>query len=124
LAEVVGARDLYVGVNALDYSGYPDCRPEFLRAYEALARVATVAGAEHGVEFRVRAPLLARTKVDTVRRGRELGVDFGLIHTCYDPRVERDRVLACGRCDACKLRLKGFAESGERDPIPYAGGSS
>ncbi|MBL8863047.1 MAG: 7-cyano-7-deazaguanine synthase QueC [Planctomycetes bacterium] len=124
LAEVVGARDLYVGVNALDYSGYPDCRPEFLRAFEALARVATVAGAEHGAEFRVRAPLLTLTKADIVRRGRALGVDFALTHTCYDPRVDAGRVLACGRCDACRLRLKGFAEAGERDPIPYAPGFS
>lgn len=120
LAEVVGARDLYVGVNALDYSGYPDCRPEFLRAFEALARVATVAGAEHGTRFEVHAPLLEMTKADIVRRGHELGVDFALTHTCYDP-IERDsRVLACGLCDACTLRLKGFAEAGMRDPIPYA----
>jgi 7-cyano-7-deazaguanine synthase len=118
-AEVVGARDLYVGVNALDYSGYPDCRPEFLRAFEALAAVATVAGAEHGARFRVHAPLLELTKAGIVRRGRALGVDFALTHTCYDP-IERDgRVLACGRCDACTLRLKGFADAGERDPIAY-----
>ncbi len=120
LAEVLGARDIYVGVNALDYSGYPDCRPEFLRAFEDLARVATVAGAEHGARFHVHAPLLELTKADIVRRGRELGVDFALTHTCYDPITRATQVLACGRCDACTLRLKGFAEAGVRDPIPYA----
>lgn len=120
LAEVVGARDLYVGVNALDYSGYPDCRPEFLRAFEALARVATVAGAEQGARFRVHAPLLELTKAGIVKRGLELGVDFALTHTCYDPIERAGRVLSCGRCDACILRLKGFAESNARDPIAYA----
>ena len=120
LAEVVGARDLFLGVNAVDYSGYPDCRPEFLRAFEALARVATAAGAERGERFRVRAPLAELGKAAIVRRARELGVDLGLTHTCYDP-VVRGGVLACGRCDACRLRLKGFAEAGERDPIGYAG---
>lgn len=120
LAEVIGARDLYVGVNALDYSGYPDCRPEFLRAFEDLARVATVAGAEGGARFRVHAPLLALTKAGIVRRGLELGVDFARTHTCYDPVVRGSEVLACGRCDACLLRLKGFAEAGSRDPIAYA----
>lgn len=120
LAEVVGAKSIFIGVNALDYSGYPDCRPEFLRAFEALARVATVAGAERGEELRVHAPLLAMSKADIVRRGRELGVDFALTHTCYDPIVSGNDVLACSRCDACTLRLKGFAEAGERDPIAYA----
>jgi len=125
LAEATGANDLFLGVNALDYSGYPDCRPEFLRAFEALASVATVAGAEHGQRFHVHAPLLELSKADIVRRGSELGVDFALTHTCYDP-VVRDGgtsgeiVLSCGRCDACQLRLKGFAEAGARDPVPYA----
>ncbi len=118
-AEVLGARDLYVGVNALDYSGYPDCRPAFLRAFEDLARVATVAGAEHDARFHVRAPLLEMTKADIVRRGRELGVDFALTHTCYDPILRESTTLSCGRCDACTLRLKGFAEAGQRDPIRY-----
>ncbi|MCY2959669.1 MAG: 7-cyano-7-deazaguanine synthase QueC [Planctomycetota bacterium] len=120
LAEVLGARDLYVGVNALDYSGYPDCRPEFLRAFEDLARVATAAGTEAGARFRVHAPLLSLTKAGIVQRGLELGVDFGLTHTCYDPVVRGERVLACGRCDACILRRKGFAEAGRGDPVPYA----
>jgi 7-cyano-7-deazaguanine synthase len=124
-AETLGARELFLGINAVDYSGYPDCRPEFLAAFEALARVATAAGAERGERFRVRAPLVQLTKADIVRRGRALGVDFALTHTCYDPVALRDapeagRVLACGRCDACQLRLKGFADAGETDPIRYA----
>jgi len=118
-AETLGARDLYLGVNAIDYSGYPDCRPEFLRAFEDLARLATAAGTEHGARFRVHAPLLAMTKRDIVLRAAELGVDLGLTHSCYDP-LERDGlVLACGSCDACTLRLKGFREAGRADPIAY-----
>jgi len=120
LAEVLGANDIFLGVNALDYSGYPDCRPEFLRAFENLASVATAAGAERGVRYHIHAPLLSMTKADIVRRARELGVDLGLTHTCYDPIANGDDTLACGRCDACLLRLKGFAEAGERDPIRYA----
>lgn len=120
LAEAIGARELWIGVNALDYSGYPDCRPEFLRAFEDLARVATAAGAERGERFRVRAPLLALGKADIVRRGVALGVDFALTHTCYDPRVRGGDVVACGLCDACRLRLAGFAEAGHADPIAYA----
>ena len=100
-AETLGSRDLFIGVNALDYSGYPDCRPEFLEAFEALARVATAAGAERGERFRVRAPLLELTKADIVRRAAALGVDLGLTHTCYDPVARPDGgVLACGACDA------------------------
>jgi 7-cyano-7-deazaguanine synthase len=124
-AEILGARDLYLGVNAVDYSGYPDCRREFLDAFERLARVATAAGAERGERFAVRAPLLEKSKGDIVRRGIELGVDFALTHTCYDP-LERGakvagsaEVLACGRCDACRLRLQGFAEAGAVDPLRY-----
>ena len=119
-AETLGARDLYLGVNRIDYSGYPDCRPQFLRAFEQLAALATVAGAERGVRYVVHAPLLEMNKAQIVQRAEALGVDLGLTHTCYDPRVERTRVLACGRCDACRLRLKGFAEAGRSDPIPYA----
>lgn len=118
-AEVLGAREIWIGVNALDYSGYPDCRPEFLRAFEELARVATAAGTERGERFHVRAPLLELSKGDIVRRGMELGVDFALTHTCYDPVKSVEGWLACGRCDACLLRLKGFAEAGARDPVPY-----
>lgn len=115
-AEVIGARDLYVGVNAVDYSGYPDCRPEFLEAFERLARVATVAGTERGERFEVRAPLLRMTKADIVRRGVELGVDFSLTHSCYDPIASAQKVEPCGRCDACRLRQRGFAEAGIADP--------
>jgi 7-cyano-7-deazaguanine synthase len=117
LAEVVGARELFIGVNAVDYSGYPDCRPAFLRAFEALARVATVAGAERGVRFRVRAPLLALGKADIIRCGLALGVDYALTHSCYDPAPDG---AACGRCDACTLRRRGFAEAGVPDPTRYA----
>ena len=118
-AEVLGASDLFLGVNAVDYSGYPDCRPAFLRAFEELARVATAAGTERGTRFRVHAPLLELSKAEIVRRGLELGVDLSLTHTCYDPVREGERVLACGRCDACRLRLAGFREAGVPDPVPY-----
>ncbi|MCL4135898.1 UNVERIFIED_CONTAM: hypothetical protein GTU68_051640 [Idotea baltica] len=119
-AEVLGARDIYIGVNAVDYSGYPDCRPEFLRAFESLAKLATAAGAEDGAEFRVRAPLLDLSKGGIVELANTLGVDLGLTHTCYDPRVLDSGVVeSCGTCDACLLRLKGFAEVGATDPIPY-----
>ena len=119
-AEGIGARDLYLGVNAVDYSGYPDCRPEFLEAFERLARVATVAGAERGERFEIRAPLLRMSKADIVRRGVELGVDFALTHSCYDPVTKGERVEACSRCDACRLRLRGFADAGVAAPARYA----
>jgi len=118
-AEVLGAREIFVGVNALDYSGYPDCRSEFLRAFEELARVATAAGAEEHAQFCVRAPLLELSKAAIVKRGIELGVDFSMTHSCYDPFVRGEKVLACGHCDACLLRKKGFSEAGVADPIPY-----
>ena len=116
LAEVVGADQLFIGANAVDYSGYPDCRPAFLQAFENLATVATVAGAEHGVRFRVRAPLLELTKAQIIRRGLDLGVDYGLTWSCYDPTPDG---LACGRCDSCILRRRGFEEMGGKDPIRY-----
>ena len=112
-AEVVGARDLVVGVNALDYSGYPDCRPEFIRAFEALAGVATRAGVE-GARFRVHAPLIQLSKADIIRRGVALGLDYGLTHSCYDPAPSG---RPCGHCDSCALRAKGFAEAGVADPL-------
>ncbi|MFU8856666.1 MAG: 7-cyano-7-deazaguanine synthase QueC [Deferrisomatales bacterium] len=115
-AEVLGARDLFIGVNALDYSGYPDCRPEFLEAFERVANLGTRAGVE-GDRFRVRAPLLHWTKAEIIRRGAALGVDYGLTRSCYDPG--RDG-RACGRCDSCLLRRKGFREAGVPDPTPYA----
>jgi 7-cyano-7-deazaguanine synthase len=117
LAEVVGADQLFIGANAVDYSGYPDCRPAFLEAFESLAALATVAGTERSVRFRVRAPLLHLSKADIIRRGLALGVDYGLTWSCYDPTPGG---LACGRCDSCQLRLKGFAEAGVEDPIRYA----
>ena len=118
--EILGAREIWIGVNALDSSGYPDCRPAFLGAFETLSSLATAAGTERGEHVSIRAPLVERTKAQIVRRGIELGVDFGLTHTCYDPVARGGRVLACGRCDACLLRLKGFREAGAADPVPYA----
>jgi 7-cyano-7-deazaguanine synthase len=117
LAEVVGADQLFIGANAVDYSGYPDCRPAFLEAFENLASLATVAGAEDGVRFKVRAPLLELSKADIIRRGLELGVDYGLTWSCYDPTSDG---LACGRCDSCILRCRGFDEAGVADPTIYA----
>jgi 7-cyano-7-deazaguanine synthase len=116
LAEVLQARHLFIGANAVDYSGYPDCRPAFLQAFEELAQVATVAGAEKGVRFRVHAPLLELTKADIVRRGTALGVDYGLTVSCYDPD---DEGRACGRCDSCVLRRRGFAAADLPDPTRY-----
>ena len=115
-AEVVGAADLFIGVNAVDYSGYPDCRPEFIAEFEKLANMATKAGVEGTMQFRVHTPLIRMTKAEIIRRGNELGVDYGLTHTCYSPN---EAGISCGRCDACQLRLKGFAEAGLVDPIGY-----
>ena len=116
-AETVGAFDLFFGANVLDYSGYPDCRPEFLRAFEALADLATKAGSEGAGRFRVHAPLLHMTKADIIREGTRLGVDFSQTLSCYDPDPAG---RACGRCDSCQLRRKGFAEAGVADPTEYA----
>ena len=115
-AEAAGARDLFVGVNALDYSGYPDCRPEFIEAFEALANQATKAGIE-GDPFTLHAPLQYLTKADIAREAERLGLDAGMSHSCYDPGTGGG---ACGRCDACRLRAKGFAEAGIADPTRYA----
>jgi 7-cyano-7-deazaguanine synthase len=120
LAESIGAEELWIGVNAIDYSGYPDCRPEFLAAFERLANLATAAGTERGQRFRVRAPLMQLDKAAIVLRADALGVDLGLTHTCYDPVLGPAGALACGRCDACRLRLAGFAAAGRSDPLPYA----
>jgi 7-cyano-7-deazaguanine synthase len=114
-AEVVGAADVFLGVNAIDYSGYPDCRPEFVAAFEKLANLATKAGVE-GTRFHIHAPLIHMTKAEIIRRGTELGVDYSLTHSCYSPDAAG---TACGRCDACQLRLKGFAEAGIVDSIEY-----
>jgi 7-cyano-7-deazaguanine synthase len=115
-AEAAGARDLFIGVNALDYSGYPDCRPEFIDAFERLANLATKAGVE-GESFKVHAPLQHMTKADIAREAARLGLDAGMSHSCYDPAADGG---ACGLCDACRLRAKGFAEAGLPDPTRYA----
>jgi 7-cyano-7-deazaguanine synthase len=112
-AEALDARDLVIGVNALDYSGYPDCRPEFIHAFEMLASVATKAGVQ-GARFRVHTPLIKLSKADIVRRGAALGLDYGLTHSCYDPQADG---TPCRRCDSCLLRAKGFSEAGLRDPL-------
>jgi 7-cyano-7-deazaguanine synthase len=116
-AETLSTRDIVMGVNALDYSGYPDCRPEFIRAFETLANLATKAGVE-GTKFRIYTPLIALSKADIIRRGIELGLDYGLTHSCYDPRNGRP----CGHCDSCRLRAKGFAEAGVVDPVIASSG--
>jgi 7-cyano-7-deazaguanine synthase len=118
-AESLDAHDLFIGVNALDYAGYPDCRPEFLAAFERLADVATKAGVEGG-RFRIHAPLVRMTKAEIIRRGLALGVDFAMTTSCYEPAADG---AACGRCDACVLRLQGFAENGVRDPRAYYSGA-
>ncbi|MDX2478817.1 MAG: 7-cyano-7-deazaguanine synthase QueC [Desulfuromusa sp.] len=115
-AEVLGAADIFIGVNALDYSGYPDCRPEFIQAFETMANLATKAGVE-GCPYHIHAPLLNLTKAQIIQQGLALGVDYHLTHSCYDPTPEG---LSCGLCDSCRLRLQGFSAAGQKDPIPYA----
>jgi len=116
-AEVLGANDIFLGVNALDYSGYPDCRPEYIDAFERMANLATRAGVEGRSHLRIHTPLIKLAKSEIVRTGLGLGVDYSLTHSCYDPTADG---LACGACDSCLLRLKGFAEAGARDPLIYA----
>jgi 7-cyano-7-deazaguanine synthase len=115
-AEVLGASDIFIGVNALDYSGYPDCRPEFVTAFETMANLATRAGVEGATHVRIRTPLMALGKKEIVQLGRSLGVDYAMTTSCYDPAPDG---TACGRCDACALRRKGFAEAGVADPVTY-----
>lgn len=115
-AEVIPADDIFLGVNAIDYSGYPDCRPEFIEAFENLANVGTKAGVE-GRRFQIHTPLIKLSKADIIRKAVELGVDLSLTHSCYDPTPEG---FACGKCDSCLLRLKGFREAETKDPISYA----
>jgi len=117
-AETLDARDIFIGANALDYSGYPDCRPEYIAAFEAMANLATKAGVEGRQRLRIRTPLIAMSKQEIIRAGLSLGVDYALTVSCYDPSPVGE---ACGRCDACVLRLKGFAEAGVRDPVHYRG---
>lgn len=114
--EVIGAADIFLGINAIDYSGYPDCRPDFLAAFEKMANLGTRAGCTSR-PFTLHAPLIHLRKSEIIRRGLALGVDYALTHSCYDPQGE----LACGRCDSCRLRLQGFAEAGGTDPLRYAG---
>jgi 7-cyano-7-deazaguanine synthase len=114
--EVLGAADIFIGANAIDYSGYPDCRPEFISAFERMANLATKTGVE-GTQFRIHAPLISMSKAEIIRKGLELGVDFSLTHSCYDPTADG---LACGRCDSCRLRLAGFRDAALTDPIAYA----
>ena len=116
-AEVLECQDIFIGINALDYSGYPDCRPEFTEAFERMANLATRAGVEGRSRLRIHTPLIRLTKAEIVARGTALGVDFGLTWSCYEPRPDG---LACGRCDSCLLRAKGFREAGLRDPVPVA----
>ena len=115
-AEIISANDIFLGVNAIDYSGYPDCRSEFIEAFEKMANLGTKAGVE-GRRFRIHTPLIKLSKAEIIRKAVELGVDFSLTHSCYDPT---DEGLACGECDSCLLRLKGFREAGIKDPIQYA----
>lgn len=119
-AEVLGAFDIFLGVHCEDYSGYPDCRPQFIEAFERLANLATAAAVEGRGSYRIHAPILDMTKAQIIRKGIDLGVDYSLTHSCYDPD---DRGRSCGQCDSCLLRLKGFAELGLKDPILYQGTS-
>ncbi|GAM09038.1 7-cyano-7-deazaguanine synthase [Geobacter sp. OR-1] len=114
-AEVLGALDIFIGVNALDYSGYPDCRPEYIASFETMANLATKAGVE-GNRFTIHTPLISLTKAEIILKGIALGVNYGLTHSCYDPSPEG---IACGLCDSCRLRLKGFIEAGIADPVKY-----
>lgn len=115
-AEVLEASDIFIGVNAIDYSGYPDCRPEFIRAYEQMANLATKSGVEGRTRVRIHTPLIELSKADIVRLGSDLGVDFALTHSCYDPEADGG---PCGLCDSCQLRRKGFREAGLTDPLEY-----
>ncbi|MEI6609497.1 MAG: 7-cyano-7-deazaguanine synthase QueC [Deltaproteobacteria bacterium] len=117
-AEVIGSSDIFIGVNALDYSGYPDCRPEYITAYEKMANLATKAGVEGNQKLKIHTPLIEMSKADIICQGIDLGVDYSLTHSCYDPSAEG---LACCACDSCLLRLKGFQEAGISDPIKYKG---
>jgi 7-cyano-7-deazaguanine synthase len=124
LAETAGALEIYVGVNAVDYSGYPDCRAEFIEAFERAANLGTKAGVEAAAKglrwLSVRAPLVELSKAEIIRLGAGLGVDFSLTHSCYDPVVRGGEVLACGRCDSCRIRARGFRDAGVKDPTRYA----
>ena len=115
-AEVLASSDIFIGVNAIDYSGYPDCRPEFIAAFEHMANLATKAGVEGRTHLKIHTPLIQLSKCEIIKLGAQLGVDFGLTHSCYDPDAQG---RSCGLCDSCRLRLKGFAEAGLKDPLEY-----
>ena len=115
-SEVLNAFDIFIGVNATDYSGYPDCRPEFIDSYEKMANLATAAAVENKGHYTIHTPIIQMTKAQIIQTGRSLGVDYGLTHSCYDPSA---RGVSCGHCDACRLRLKGFREAGLQDPLTY-----
>jgi 7-cyano-7-deazaguanine synthase len=115
-AEVIGSSDIFIGVNALDYSGYPDCRPEYIAAYQQMANLATKVGVEGNQKLKIHTPLIEMSKEQIIRKGIELGIDYSLTHSCYDPQAGD---LACGECDSCLLRLKGFREAGISDPVKY-----
>jgi len=124
-AEVLSANDIFIGVNAIDYSGYPDCRPEYIEAYQKMANLATKAGVEGRQRLKIHTPLIRMTKADIIKTGIDLGVDYSLTNSCYDPTPVEDSPgegIACGECDACLLRLKGFAEAGMKDPLRYREG--
>lgn len=118
-AEVLKAKDIFIGVNVLDYSGYPDCRPEYIAAYQKMANLATKSGMEDKNKIKIHTPLIRMSKAQIIRKGRELGVNYGLTHSCYDPAVSG---AACGRCDSCLLRLKGFRDAGLKDSVKYRKG--
>jgi 7-cyano-7-deazaguanine synthase len=119
-AEVLGISDIFIGVNAIDYSGYPDCRPEYIEAFEQMANLATKAGVEGNTQVRIRTPLIYMTKAEIIQKGTELGVDYSMTHSCYNPSPGGK---ACGQCDSCLLRKKGFKEAGIPDPTTYVGTS-
>ncbi len=118
-AEVVGAFDIFLGVNAIDYSGYPDCRPEFINTFQKLADLATAAGAENKGNFTIHSPLIEMSKKEIIEKGIELGVDYSSTHSCYDPIIKDGRTYACGKCDSCKLRLEGFKAAKVNDMVNY-----
>ena len=116
-AETISAQDIFIGVNALDYSGYPDCRPEYIAAYERMANLATKAGVEGAQQLKIHTPLIDMTKAQIINKGLELGVDYGQTLSCYDPD---EAGVSCGKCDSCVLRQKGFSDAGQKDPVSYA----
>ncbi len=118
-AEVIGAFDIVIGVNAIDYSNYPDCRDEFIKSFEKMANLACAASTENKGHFKIHAPLVHMTKKEIIEKGLKLGVDYSKTHSCYDPTMENGEIYACGHCDSCKLRMEGFRAAGRVDPIKY-----